>query len=46
MDHLDCLIMANSRKFSHLPDTLPRQKYQFEHLPVYPTDKNRTEIDT
>ncbi|ELR63084.1 hypothetical protein C942_04724 [Photobacterium marinum] len=46
MHHLDCLVMANSKKFSHLQDTLPQQKYLLEHLPVYPTDKNRTEIDT
>ncbi|ELR65986.1 hypothetical protein C942_00520 [Photobacterium marinum] len=45
MGHLDCLVMANSRKFSHLADTLPLQKYLLERLPVYPTDKNRTEID-
>ena len=43
--HLDCLVMANTKDFSHLPDVLPLQKYLLERLPVYPTDKTRTEID-
>ncbi|ELR65989.1 hypothetical protein C942_00523 [Photobacterium marinum] len=38
--------MANSTDFNYLPDTLLLQKYLLERLPVYPTDKTRTEIDT
>ncbi|ELR63101.1 hypothetical protein C942_04115 [Photobacterium marinum] len=38
--------MAKSWNMNNLLDTLPLQKYLLERLPVYPTNKNRTEIDT
>ncbi|NBI56278.1 hypothetical protein EIZ48_27735 [Photobacterium alginatilyticum] len=42
--HLDCLVMANSRNFNHLPSTLPLQKYLLERQPVYLTVKTEQKL--